>query len=70
MKSLWKVISARVPTRRGFPCPPEVGVAAKESGIQEGFCLVHSTHNTSTVFINNEEPGPRRDYLRIKVIGA
>ena len=35
-----------------------------ESGIKEGLCLVNSMHITSSVFINDDERGLHRDYLR------
>ncbi len=40
----------------------EVEQAVKESGIKEGFCLVNSMHITSSVFINDEESGLKRDW--------
>ncbi len=43
---------------------PLVEECVKESGIKEGFCLVNSMHITSSVFINDDEPGLHRDYLR------
>lgn len=35
----------------------------KESGIQEGLCLVNSMHITASVFINDDENGLHRDFL-------
>lgn len=34
-----------------------------KSGIKEGLCLVNSMHITSSVFINDNEPGLHRDFL-------
>ena len=34
----------------------------KQSGIQEGLCLVNAMHITASVFINDDEPGLHRDY--------
>lgn len=34
-----------------------------ESGIKEGLCLVNSMHITSSVFINDEESGLKKDFL-------
>jgi secondary thiamine-phosphate synthase enzyme len=42
----------------------EVAAAVRDSGIQEGLCLVNSMHITSSVFINDEESGLKSDYLR------
>ena len=42
---------------------PMVEDALKESGIKEGICLVNAMHITSSVFINDNEPGLHKDYL-------
>lgn len=42
---------------------PQVEHALRESGIREGLCLVNSMHITSSVFINDNEPGLHQDYL-------
>ena len=34
----------------------------KESGIQEGLCLVNAMHITASVFINDDESGLHQDY--------
>ena len=36
----------------------------KESGIQEGMCLVNAMHITASVFINDDEPGLHNDYKK------
>ncbi len=41
----------------------EVDSALHESGIREGICLVNSMHITSSVFINDEESGLKKDFL-------
>jgi len=38
--------------------------ALKKSGIKEGFCLVNSMHITSSVFINDNESGLAKDFLK------
>jgi len=43
---------------------PQVEAAVRESGIREGLCLVNSMHITSSVFINDDEPGLHADYAR------
>ena len=43
---------------------PQVQEAVTESGIREGLCLVNSMHITSSVFINDDEPGLHADYAR------
>ena len=43
---------------------PQVQSAVAESGIREGLCLVNSMHITSSVFINDDEPGLHADYKR------
>lgn len=39
------------------PISGEVASAVAESGIREGFCLVSAMHITSSVFVNDHEPG-------------
>ncbi|MFH1572500.1 MAG: secondary thiamine-phosphate synthase enzyme YjbQ, partial [Acidobacteriota bacterium] len=52
-------------SRAGFVnITDSVAGAVKESGIREGLCLVNSMHITSSVFINDDEPGLLRDYSR------
>ncbi len=36
----------------------------KQSGIQEGLCLVNAMHITASVFINDDETGLHKDYKR------
>lgn len=40
----------------------EVSKALRESGIQEGLCLVNPMHITASVFVNDDESGLHRDY--------
>jgi len=42
---------------------PLIEEALKESKIKEGLCLVNAMHITSSVFINDNEPGLHKDYL-------
>ena len=42
----------------------EVEEAVRESGVQEGLCLVNAMHITVSVFINDDEPGLHEDYKR------
>ena len=54
-----------VPTRMDFVnITPQVEEAVRESGVQNGFCLVNAMHITASVFINDDEPGLHRDYKR------
>jgi secondary thiamine-phosphate synthase enzyme len=41
----------------------EVAAAVRESGVQEGLCLVNAMHITASVFINDDEAGLHRDYM-------
>jgi len=41
---------------------PQVEEAVKKSKVQEGFCLVNAMHITSSVFINDDEDGLRKDF--------
>ena len=65
MKSHRVVLTLRVPSRTGFlNLTRDVAQAVRDSGVQEGLCLVNSMHITSSVFINDEEDGLKQDYLR------
>ena len=65
MRSHRVVKTLRVPSRTGFVnLTPDVAQAVRDSGVQEGLCLVNSMHITSSVFINDEEDGLKQDYLR------
>ena len=65
MKSFRKVITLHVPSRLDFRnITPDVADAVRESGIREGLCLVNSMHITSSVFVNDDEPGLHEDYKR------
>ena len=41
----------------------DVQKAIRESGIQEGLCLVNAMHITASIFINDNESGLHKDYL-------
>jgi secondary thiamine-phosphate synthase enzyme len=43
---------------------PDVVAALRESGIREGMCLVNAMHITSSVFINDDEPGLHDDFSK------
>jgi len=65
MKSHRKELYFNVPERRGFVnITHKVEAAIKESGIQEGLCLVNAMHITASVFINDDEGGLHEDYER------
>lgn len=40
----------------------EAEKALKESGVEEGLCLVNAMHITSSVFINDDEEGLHQDF--------
>ncbi len=65
MKSHRKVLVMHHPERMGFTnVTREVEAAVRESGIQEGLCLVNAMHITASVFINDDESGLHQDYAR------
>ena len=65
MRSFRKVLTLHLPERMGFRnIPPEVETALRESGIQEGLCLVNPMHITASVFVNDDEAGLHADYAR------
>jgi len=41
-----------------------VEAAVKKSGVKEGLCLVNAMHITASVFINDNEPGLHRDFMK------
>ncbi len=62
MKSYRQELQFEFPTRRGFRnITPAVEAALNMSGIREGLCLVNSMHITSSVFVNDDEPGLHED---------
>lgn len=58
-KELWFNTSKR---RELVNITPEINACLHESGIQEGLVLVNAMHITSSVFINDDEPGLHQDY--------
>jgi len=63
MNSLTKHMMLNVPRRRMFiNITADVENVVKESGIQEGLCLVNAMHITASVFINDDESGLHQDY--------
>ncbi len=63
MKSYRKELWFNVPNRRGFMnITSQIREALRESGIQEGLCLVNAMHITASVFINDDESGLHHDY--------
>ena len=63
MKSYRKELWFNVPGRRAFiNITPQVDECLRESGIQEGLCLVAPMHITASVFINDDESGLHHDY--------
>ncbi|MGD8464228.1 MAG: secondary thiamine-phosphate synthase enzyme YjbQ, partial [Anaerolineae bacterium] len=63
MKSYRKELWFNVPSRRAFiNITPQVNECLRESGIQEGLCLVNAMHITASVFINDDEYGLHQDY--------
>jgi secondary thiamine-phosphate synthase enzyme len=65
MKSYRKELWFNIPGRRGFVnITPQVEECLRESGIQEGLCLVNAMHITASVYINDDEHGLLSDYER------
>ena len=65
MKSHRVELTFEVPSRRGFVrITEDVARAVRESGVQEGLCLVNAMHITASVFINDDESGLHADYER------
>ena len=63
MKSHRKELLFRTPTARAFiNITDQVQEAIRESGVQEGLCLVNAMHITASVFINDDEGGLHQDF--------
>lgn len=58
-KELWFEIRQR---RELINITPQIEECLRDSGIQEGLCLVNAMHITSSVFINDDEPGLHHDF--------
>lgn len=43
---------------------PTIEDLVRESGVQEGLCLVNAMHITASVFINDDESGLHADYKK------
>jgi secondary thiamine-phosphate synthase enzyme len=65
MKSLTVHLKLTIPRRMGFlNITDRVEEAVRDSGVQEGLCLVNAMHITASVFINDDESGLHEDYQR------
>jgi len=63
LKSYRKELTYNTSSRRAFlNITPQVEEALKESGINEGLCLVNAMNITASVFINDHEIGLHRDF--------
>lgn len=63
MKSHTQHLWFNTPARQEFiNITVEVQKALAASGIKEGLCLVNAMHITSSVFINDDEPGLHQDF--------
>ena len=63
MKSYRKELWFSIPTRREFVnITDEVRACLRDSGIQDGLCLVNAMHITASVFINDDERGLHADF--------
>ena len=65
MKSHTEYLTFNVPARMAFQnVTPQVEAAVKKSGVKEGLVLVNAMHITSSIFINDDEPGLHEDYKK------
>jgi len=63
MKFSTSYLTLNLPTTTGFRnITPLVEKALDQSGVREGLVLVNSMHITSSVFINDDEPGLHHDF--------
>lgn len=63
LKSYRKELWFDLPKRRAFVnITPQLEECLKESTVKEGLMLVNAMHITSSVFINDDEPGLHADF--------
>jgi secondary thiamine-phosphate synthase enzyme len=63
MKSITKYLTYNIHSKMEFiNITTEVEEAVRQSGVQEGLCLVNTMHITSSVFINDDEHGLHHDF--------
>jgi secondary thiamine-phosphate synthase enzyme len=63
MKSYRKELWFNTTGRREFiNITPQIEVCLRESGIQEGLCLINAMHITASIYINDDESGLLQDY--------
>ena len=63
MKSTTRYLTFQVDARMDFEnITPQVADVVRESGVQEGLCLVNAMHITASVYINDDESGLIQDY--------
>ena len=63
MESYRNELWFNIPARRGLVnITPQINDCLRESGIQEGLCLVNAMNITASVFINDDENGLHQDY--------
>ena len=63
MKSTTRYLTFTVGARMDFRnVTPDVEKVVRDSGVQEGLCLVNAMHITASVFINDDESGLHADY--------
>ena len=64
MKSYTHYIKLKTSNRKEIiNITSEVEDIIKKSGVKEGLCLINSMHITSSVFINDEESGLKKDFM-------
>ena len=65
MKSKTEYLTFNIPARMDFVnITPQVQQVVKQSGVREGLVLCNAMHITSSVFINDDEPGLHDDYKK------
>ncbi len=63
MKALTEYLWLNTKTKRAFiNITSQIEDLVKKSNVKEGLCLVNAMHITSSVFINDDEPGLHHDF--------
>ena len=63
MKAYTEYLTMNVPSKMAFVnITEQVAQCIRDSGVQEGLCLVNTMHITASVFINDDERGLHHDF--------
>jgi secondary thiamine-phosphate synthase enzyme len=63
VKSHTEYLTLEIPSKMAFVnITPQIEAALRRSGVREGIVLCNTMHITSSVFVNDDEPGLHHDF--------